>query len=142
MPTYATPQDAEDAFYDALDEQDLDKMLSVWDDDDAIACLLPMQPFVQGRARLESLWRSLLSRAQRLDLSVTHIQWIEMPSTALHLVEERLSGPDGRPQPPVYATNVYRHTENGWRLVLHQNSPGPPPPGMRPPGTGGHAAGT
>jgi len=134
MPTYATPQDAEDAFYDALDEQDTDKMLSVWDDSDTIACLLPMHALVQGRGMIETLWRALLSGAHKLDLSVTHIQWIETADTALHLVEERLSGTDGRPQAPVYATNAYRRTGNGWRLVLHQNSPTPPPPGMRGPG--------
>jgi uncharacterized protein (TIGR02246 family) len=134
MTTYATPQDAEDAYYDAMDEQDVEKMLSVWEDSDDIACLLPMHALIQGRATVESLWRSLLSGARKLDLSVTHIQWIETRDSALHLVEERLSAPDGRPQPPIYAVNVYRRTDEGWRLVLHQNSPTPPPAGMQPPG--------
>ena len=43
--------------------------------------------------------------------------------------------PDGR-RGTVLATNVYRLTENGWRIVLHHGSPaggGPAPAGEEPP---------
>ena len=82
------------------------------------------------------MWQSLLGRGVTPDLAVTHIAWIETGEIALHLVEERVTSTDGRPQPPMYATNVYRHGADGWRLVLHQNSPSPPPPpgAVMPPG--------
>jgi ketosteroid isomerase-like protein len=142
--TYATPQDAEDAFYDALDESDLGKMMAVWDDSDEVACLLPMQALVRGHEALERLWKSLLEGDFQLDLSVTHIQWTEAGDMAIHLVEERVATPPEarQPSPPLYAINVYRRNADGWRLLVHQNSPSPPPPGMRgpgiaPPGVGG-----
>jgi hypothetical protein len=46
---YNTPQDAEDAFYDALEGGDLKQLLSVWAEADDICCLLPVYPMIQGR---------------------------------------------------------------------------------------------
>ena len=40
--SFATPQDAEDAFYDALEGGDAEAMAAVWDPAADIACLLPM----------------------------------------------------------------------------------------------------
>jgi hypothetical protein len=45
---FDTPQEAEDAFYDALEEGDLKQLLSVWADSEDICCLLPMYPLVRG----------------------------------------------------------------------------------------------
>jgi hypothetical protein len=45
---YASPQDAEDAFYDAIDERNAARLRGVWDDSADIACLLPMQPLLVG----------------------------------------------------------------------------------------------
>ncbi|MGD2081928.1 MAG: nuclear transport factor 2 family protein [Chromatiales bacterium] len=132
---YATAQDAEDAFYDALDESDPTKMMSVWEDSDEVACLLPMQALVRGRREVERLWQALMDGDFQLDLSVTHIQWTEAGDMAIHLVEERVSAPGGQPPPPpLYGINVFRRGSDGWRLLVHQNSPSPPPPGMSTPG--------
>lgn len=131
--TFASPQDAEDAFYDAIDDKDLDAMMAVWDNADHIACLLPMQPLTQGRVPMRAAWEAVLGGDFNLEIQVHHLQWIELGDVAVHYVQETatVSGQD-RPQPPVYATNVYRKTGDSWHLVLHQNSPAPPPPGMMP----------
>jgi len=129
MASYPSPQDAEDAFYDAIDEKDVGKMLGVWEDSDAIACLLPMQPLIRGRQELSRMWQGLLGKGMAPDLAVTHLAWVETGEIAVHLVEEQIRSPEGRPLPPMYATNVYRQGPDGWRLLLHQNSPSPPPPG-------------
>jgi hypothetical protein len=43
---------------------------------------------------------------------------------AVHVVIESiyLHG-DTRPRPPVIATNVYKRTDTGWRMILHHASP-------------------
>jgi ketosteroid isomerase-like protein len=132
---FDTPADAEDAYYDAIDESDLEKMMSVWDDSPHIACLLPMQALRQGRETVRELWQGLLEPGRHLDITVNHLQWIEQGDMAIHLLEEVVT-PAGsaQHQPPIYATNVFRRSEDGWRLLLHVNSPAPPPPGMMPPG--------
>ena len=59
--TYDTPQEAEDAFYDALDEGDLNRMLSVWAEADDICCLLPMHPMIQGREAVTGVFTHLVA---------------------------------------------------------------------------------
>jgi ketosteroid isomerase-like protein len=45
---------------------------------------------------------------------------------AMHVVHEQLAvrGEDDQ-QPPVVATNIYRQTPAGWRMILHHASPTP-----------------
>ena len=127
--TYNTPQEAEDAFYDALEEGDLNRLLSVWADSDDICCLLPMYPMIQGRKDIEDVFSHLFSQGHGVELSVTHLNWIQTDDIAIHQVEENINPPAGDPPPPpFYGTNIYRKSGDGWRLIIHQNAPTPPPP--------------
>ena len=134
---FATPQDAEDAFYDALDEGDMDTMRALWDDADEVICLLPMMPVTVGRQTTLQSWEPLLGGQAKIDIEVHHLRWIETPEMAIHVVEEKVTvAGQPRQQPPMYATNLYRKREDGWRMIMHQNSPTPPPPGLVPPDPG------
>ena len=131
---FETAADAEDAYYDAIEACDLEMMMTVWDDSSDSACLLPMQPLQQGPEAIRGMWRPMLDKALGLDITVNHLQWIEHGDVAIHLLEEMVTLGDGKErQPPIYATNVYRRGDDGWRLLLHLNSPAPPPPGVMPP---------
>lgn len=131
---FDTPQDAEDAFYDALESGDSDTMTQVWERSDDIACLLPMSPLIQGPEVLK-MWRAMFEQGAKFDIHVQHLGWIETEGMAIHMVEERMGGPEGGQS--VYGSNLFRRGADGWRLVLHQNSPTPPPPGTM---NGGPAA--
>lgn len=124
---FPTPQACEDAFYDALDERDVARMMRVWDDAPDVACLLPMQPFIHG-GQVRTLMADLLRSEAPLNIQVRHVQWVEIGDVAIHYVEEHSAMPGQRgPVPPLYATNVYRRRgEGGWTMILHQN--GPPAP--------------
>jgi ketosteroid isomerase-like protein len=133
--TFDTPQDAEDAYYDALEEGDLEKLLTVWDDASDIGCLLPMHPLAQGRPAVRETFSRLFGRGRGIALSVKHLSWIETGDVAIHLVEEapQSQAPGGSPPMAVYGTNIYRRGTDGWRLIIHQNAPTPPPAGRMPP---------
>ncbi len=128
---FATAQDAEDAFYDAIEERDAERLRGVWEESDAIACLLPMQPLLHG-AEVHRAFRPLTDGEIRIDIQVRHIRWLEAGDLAIHFVEERVNTPGNPPQPGVYALNIYRKGDHGWRLLIHQNAPTPPPPGSMP----------
>ncbi len=132
---YASPQDAEDAFYDAIDERDALRLRGVWEESPDIACLLPMQPLLHGD-QVHQAWAPLFQGDLRLEIQVRHIRWLEVGDLAIHYVEELVSLAGRPPQPPVLATNIFRRGADGWRLILHQNSPAPPPtapvPGLAP----------
>lgn len=129
---YATAQDAEDAFYDAIDDRDAERLRGVWDDSPDIACLLPMQPLLHGE-QVHTAWEPLFAADMRLDMQIRHVRWLELDDLAIHYVEELVTIPGHAPQPPVLATNIYRKGAEGWHMLLHQNSPAPPPPGSVPP---------
>ena len=94
--TYDTPQEAEDAFYDALDEGDLNRMLSVWAEADDICCLLPMHPMIQGREAVTGVFTHLFSEGHGVSLSIAHLGWIETDDIAIHQVEETIEDPVAR----------------------------------------------
>ncbi|WP_058555068.1 nuclear transport factor 2 family protein [Thiohalocapsa sp. ML1] len=125
---FATAQAAEDAFYDALEERDADLMARVWDDSPDVACMLPMQPIVHG-VQVRNMMRDLLRSKVPLDIKVTHIRWVELGDVAIHYLEEHNNAARTPANAPgIYATNVFRRRgEAGWSMILHQNSPPPPP---------------
>ena len=133
--SYNTPQEAEDAFYDALDVGNLDQLLSVWAESDDIVCLLPMHPMIQGRQGITDVFTHLLSQDSGVSLTIAHLGWIETDDIAIHHVEETILAleSDKPPPPPFYGTNIYRKDKTGWRLIVHQNAPAPPPPDFKMP---------
>ena len=141
--TFNTAQDAEDAFYDALEEGDLDKMMGAWAESEDIVCIQPLREQVQGRRDVRQSWQEVFALGANIEIEIHHKQWIETPEMAIHIVHEQLvfNGDRMRLPPPLIATNIYLKEEPGWRLVLHHASPPPPPmppnqqgmdPGMGP----------
>jgi uncharacterized protein (TIGR02246 family) len=131
---FASPQDAEDAFYDAIDEGAFDTLEALWDPSEEVFSLVPMGAASIGRNAVLTSWQPLFQGGSQIEIEVGHLLWIETAEIAIHLVEERVKvRGQAEQQPPVYATNVYRKREGGWHLIIHQNSPTPPPPGMLPP---------
>ena len=77
-----------------------------------------------------------MSGGYQLDIEIKHLAWIESDSLAIHLIEEHVSAPGQTERQAVYATNIYRQGDEGWHILMHQNSPTPPPPGLRMPERG------
>ena len=58
-----TPDDAEVAFYDALQHADIDRLMACWADEDDIVCVHPGGPRLLGagaiRAAFEATWQAM-----------------------------------------------------------------------------------
>jgi ketosteroid isomerase-like protein len=117
--------DVEAAFYEALQQGDIDKLMACWADDDDIVCIHPGGPRVVGamaiRATFEAMFSNGSIRAWPERTRKTHAA-----AAAVHNVLERVEvlGPEGPAQAWVIATNVYFKTTQGWRMVAHHASPG------------------
>jgi ketosteroid isomerase-like protein len=128
MADYDSPQSAEDAYYDAFDEHDIEKMMSVWAANDNIVCLLPMYPAIKGLPAIRQAFSQVLDPKGEFDVQVRHLHWIESADVAVHLVEEHINTSAASGQ-KVYATNIYQKNADGsWHMTMHQNSPVPMPP--------------
>jgi ketosteroid isomerase-like protein len=126
-PIFPTPQDAEAAYYDALERGDLDAMMAVWSEDEEIACIHPGGPRLTGYAAIRDAWRRIFEGGARLQVRLSQVTVVQGPFTSLHSVIEHISVRDDESlRAPVVATNFYARGPLGWRMVLHHASPAPP----------------
>ena len=125
-PIYTSSADAEAAFYDALARSDLDKMMSVWAEDDEVVCIHPGGPRLVGLSDIREIWRQMMANGARLDIEVSQAVVTGNAMMAVHSVFERISLAEaGRRSPLIAATNVYMRGALGWRMVTHHASPVP-----------------
>ncbi|HQU16499.1 MAG: YybH family protein [Gammaproteobacteria bacterium] len=123
---FATPQEAEQAFYQAFERADLPAMMSVWADLPNTVCIHPLGPRHQGRTQIEASWREILSAGLRLRFTITETQYTQDALLAVHVVQENIqaTGESGR-RTPILSTNIYQLMDSGWRMILHHASPAP-----------------
>ncbi len=122
---YATPQEAEDAFYAAFIKRDVHAMMSVWAEDEDIACIHPLSPMTTGVAAVRASWESIFRHSPPMKFMINEKSRLEDSKLAVHIVEEHIHVNNEPARPPVLATHVYRLTDNGWRMILHHASPSP-----------------
>ena len=126
---FPTPQDAENAFYDALERADLDAMMAVWAEDEEIVCVHPTGPRLAGQEQVRESWRQIFSGGGGVRIHVTQLVATQAMMVAIHSVQENPPSPGGkRPAASVVATNVYLRTAAGWRMIVHHASHAPGQP--------------
>ncbi len=124
---YDTPQEAEAAFYAAFMKHDVNAMMAVWAGDEKITCIHPLSPVLTGPEAIRDSWVALFRNAPDMQFIISERSRMQDGELAIHIVEEHIRVKNQAPAAPVYATNVYRLTEAGWRMVLHHATPSPPP---------------
>lgn len=132
--SFESPEEAESAFYRAFEQCSLDAMMKVWADDDGIVCIHPMGPRLVGRRTVGEGWRHIFagSGAMRFELGDV-VQNLIGDVAVRCLLEHIRFGPGLAQHGVVIATNVYRRTAAGWRMIAHHASPGPAPEARRAP---------
>ena len=131
---FPTAQDAENAFYEALERCDLDGMMAVWSEDEEIVCVHPAGDRLTGQDQVRESWARIFAAGPRARVSIEQQAAIGGMMLAVHSVFERFTIPQGakaageenRQPLPVIATNVYLRTPAGWRMIVHHASPAPP----------------
>lgn len=121
-----TPDQAEAAFYAAFERRDLKAMMAVWSDDNDIACIHPHGPRLVGSDQIRDSWRQIMAHSPPMRFKVNELNTISDQELAVRFVNEHIHvGEGAEPEFTVLATNVYRRTPDGWRMVLHHASPTP-----------------
>ena len=131
---FPTAQDAENAFYEALERSDLEAMMQVWSEDEEIVCVHPAGQRLAGQEQVRQAWRQMFAGGPGMRAQITQQVAVTGMMVAVHSVHESITiAGEKRPRPPVVATNVYLRTAAGWRMIVHHASPAPgavaePPP--------------
>ena len=121
---FPTAQDAQNAFYEALERSDLDAMMAVWSEDEDIVCVHPAGQRLAGQAEVREVWRQMFAGGPNMRVRITQQVVIAGVMLEVHSVHENITvAGEQRPRPPMVATNVYQRTAAGWRMIAHHASP-------------------
>jgi ketosteroid isomerase-like protein len=117
--------DVEAAFYDALQNGDIDRLMACWADEDDIVCIHPGGPRLVGPVAIRAAFESMFTNGS-IRAWPERARKMRAVASAVHNVLERIEvlTPEGPGQAWVIATNVYHRTAQGWRMVAHHASPG------------------
>jgi ketosteroid isomerase-like protein len=122
----STPEQAETAFYQAIEQADLGAMMAVWAEDEEIICIHPGGARLIGLEAVRDSWRGIFAAGPRLRFRLLDPRIQAGRMVSVHNLVERITvSGDLRPH-LVLATNVYVLTTGGWRMLMHHASPMPP----------------
>jgi ketosteroid isomerase-like protein len=113
---------ANQAFYDAFEQRDLDAMSDVWERSERATCTHPGWPTLRGWGKVASSFFALFSGSQHMQFLLTNEHVYVDGVVAWVSVDENLLGDQGGNT--VAALNVFTYDEGlaRWRLVCHHGS--------------------
>jgi ketosteroid isomerase-like protein len=88
MRIFPTPQDAEAAFYEALERADIELMMAVWAEDEEILCVHPGGERLTGQDQVRDSWRQIFAGGAQARVHLTQQAAISGPMVAVHSVHE------------------------------------------------------
>ena len=115
----------EAAFYEALQQGDIEKLMACWADEDEVVCVHPGGPRVVGTLAIRAAFDAMFSNGS-IRAVPQQVRKVESLTSVVHNVLERIEvlTQGGPAHAYVLATNVYHRTAQGWRMVVHHASPG------------------
>ncbi len=128
---FATPEEAELAFYDALERADLGRLMQVWSDDEEIICVHPGGLRMVGLHAVKESWHEILTQGA-LHIRATKLVTTQSMMSTVHSLIEAITvrSQAGSEVAHCYATNVYHKGPTGWRMVMHHASAAPEQTGL------------
>jgi len=118
---FKTPEEAEIAFYEAIERADIQALGSVWSQDDNIVCIHPGANRIEGRAQVLESFSDMFASSPTIGFSISDALQTESDGLAIHLVREEIEL-DGQLISVMVSTNIYHLEDGGWRMLLHHSS--------------------
>lgn len=112
---------ANQAFYEAFEARDLDRMSDIWEHSDRVVCTHPGWRTLHGWGAVSGSWFAIFGGPSPLQFILTNEVAAVAGESAWVTVDENLIGPDGGGT--VAALNVFVLSEGRWRLVAHHGGP-------------------
>lgn len=123
---FASPEECEQAFYEALQAGDADAVSDAWLDDDDVCCVHPGGARLVGYAAVRSSLVALLSNGPVQIRTVSRKCFESSTVVVSNVIEEVVvTQGGGRQLVHVIATNAFAKTPAGWKMVLHHAAAAP-----------------
>ena len=88
---FPTAQDAQNAFYEALERCDLEGMMAVWSEDEDIVCVHPAGQRLAGQAEVREVWRQMFAGGPNMRVRITQQVVIAGVMLEVHSVHENIT---------------------------------------------------
>lgn len=108
---------ANEAFYRAFNERDIEAMDELWSRESPVWCVHPGWDPLSGRDTVMQSWRAILGNPLQTKIVAGGASVLTRGDMALVSCRELAAGN------PLAATNVFVHEGEGWKLVQHHSSP-------------------
>jgi uncharacterized protein (TIGR02246 family) len=119
-------------FYAAFESCDIDRMAAVWDDSDDITCVHPGSAVLRGRSAVLRSWSVIMANTSYIQFFLTEVDVTLRDDVAVVTCAENIltaiAEDDGESEAlahpgRVIATNVFRRSDDRWRMWVHHGSP-------------------
>lgn len=123
---------ANEAFYRAFADRDVEAMEGVWADEAKVTCIHPGWGLLEGRDQVMQSWLAILSNPQAPNITCLGAQAFVLGEVGYVVCFEKID------DTVLIATNTFVHEGRRWRLVHHQGGPtsdAPPEEDESPRGT-------
>jgi len=118
---FNTPEEAEIAFYEAIERADIQALARVWSLDDNVVCIHPGANRIEGRDQVLESFSEMFAESPSIGFSISDALQTESDGLAIHLVREEIEL-DGQLVSIMVSTNIYHLEDGGWRMLLHHSS--------------------
>ena len=117
---------ANQRFYDAFNELSMERMDEVWEDSERALCVHPGWTPLVGWAPIRESWQRIFDNANLMQFNIRYLNVVVQGDCGyVTCVEGITSVVQGRATNfSTFATNIFVHGANGWRMIAHHASPG------------------
>ncbi len=118
-------QEANDAFYDAFESLEIQKMDEIWIKKDHVKCVHPGWDIRIGWPDVRDSWVLIFNHTIKIKFSVCLLDLCVRGDLAWTICNESIATQDkgkwvdGR----IISTNLFERHDDGWRMIHHHGSP-------------------
>lgn len=123
-----TPDEVEQAFYEALHHAQIEALMACWAEEDEMVCVAPDGACAIGAVNIRRMFEARLA-AGGWQVQPAQVHKVDALACAVHHRLERVQRADTHELQSQWwhVTNVYHKTAQGWRMVAHHMSKAPEP---------------
>lgn len=118
-------------FYQAIRERDLERMMGLWVNGEEAKCVHPGWPMLYGWDSVNESWKNIFENGGAIDIELSDINAQVSGDVAWVICIEKISHRIGDEVQTGFAqsTNIFVREGGSWLLSVHHASPMPTPPG-------------
>lgn len=120
--TFASPEELEAAFYQAINRGDADQLMHYWSEEEETLCVHPTGVRLTGIVPIRESWRAIFANTPIRIEGHLVAGWQSTVMAVHHLTELLFVGDDPTPHGPLHVTHTYLLGAHGWRLACRHTS--------------------